>query len=190
MLGSLEIDMKEQRIPRSEVTIACGKSKTTRFSLLDSGAGLCHMSFGLWKLLELDALCFNDNPQLMSQMGIKSKEDLVFEKLPLRLEASTLGDRTKAAAYLTKIDQLTLGEIKAGSNPIRLNDITVKVINSDKLYFIVGVNVLRYTSVSYSPSPERARMRISLEQAGLDWFEQDRKNGLANSMTSMFNYLE
>jgi len=33
-------------------------------------------------------------------------------------------------------------------------------------------------------------MRISLEQAGLDWLEKDRLDGKANSMVKSFNYLQ
>ena len=33
-------------------------------------------------------------------------------------------------------------------------------------------------------------MRISLDQAGLDWLEKDRLEGKTNSMVESFNYLQ
>jgi len=189
-LGNLAIDMCEQRIPRSAITVICGSIRMPRVALLDTGAGVCHMTFGLWKRLGLDKACFESNQSLMKQMGFKSKEDFTFENLPLERATTKLGDENEIITYLSRVDTLILGKEKVGSKPIRLNNITVKVMDSIEDNFIVGMNVLLYLNISYQANSSKAMMRISLERAGLDWLEKDRLEGKANSMVESFNYLQ
>jgi len=91
-LGNLAIDMCEQRIPRSEFTVICGNNRISKVALLDTGAGVCHMTFRLWKELGLDKACFESNQCLMKQMGFKSKDDFTFKNLPLERTTTKLGD--------------------------------------------------------------------------------------------------
>ena len=53
------------------VKIVCGQ--VTGFfshSLLDTGAGLCHITYPAWRDIGMNELCFNDNQTLMNLMGI------------------------------------------------------------------------------------------------------------------------
>jgi hypothetical protein len=78
-----------------DVTLECNKNKTTLLSLFDSGAGLCYMSFELWRRAGFDEMCFNANPTLMELIGFKSKEDFTFENLPLKKEITMSHNQQK-----------------------------------------------------------------------------------------------
>ena len=75
MESTYKFDANIQGILRCDATIFCGTVADRRMVLLDSGAGVCHITYALWCLLGMNEVCYNDNPQLLNLMGIKSADE-------------------------------------------------------------------------------------------------------------------
>ena len=173
------------------VRLTCGGSEQiVRLSLLDTGAGICHMTYPMWLNMGLDKICWNNNPQVCKLMGINSPEDMTFDTLPLVSTISVLGDGSEVKVYEIRMDKLQLGLPSLGFNHrIVLENITVRLINRDHAAFIVGWNVLKYLEITYSPSLSEAICQLTLTDVGLHLLKSDRKNKINNCMQNMFNYL-
>ena len=190
MESTYKFDANIQGILRCEVTIACGSATNSRMVLLDSGAGVCHISYPLWCLMGMNEVCFNDNPRLLNLMGIKSADEMTFNNLPLLANTTILGNSFRAKSYEFRLDKLTIGLPTLSSNAITLENITVRVIESNAHEFIVGWNVLKYLRTNYTPSPAQSIYKITLDTNGEALFQQDRANGISNNLQNRFIYLQ
>jgi hypothetical protein len=172
------------------VKLTCGQSEhIARYSLLDTGAGVCHMTYRMWLDMRLHEICWNNNPTLCRLMGINTPDEMEFDTLPLVSTTSILGDGSEAKVYEIKIDKLQLGIPKLGFNHcIELENITVRLINLDRASFIIGWNVLKYLDIHYTPSLSNPSCQLTLTDEGLTLFHHERQNKIANFMQSMFNY--
>lgn len=170
------------------VKLTCGTSEhISHLSLLDTGAGICHMTYPLWLNMQLHKICWNNNPQLCKLMGIESFDKMTFDTLPLISTISVLGDGSLAKVYEIKLDKLQLGLPSLGFNHcIELDNVTVRLINQDHAAFIVGWNVLKYLDIQYNPS--QFNCQLTLTDAGKQFFREERRNGISNYMQNMFNY--
>ncbi|MCL1996454.1 MAG: hypothetical protein FWG63_09635 [Defluviitaleaceae bacterium] len=189
MVTICKIDIHKYRFLHGNVKLECADKSYEKRSLFDTGATISHMSYGLWQYMGLDELLFNDNPPLMKLLGIKSKDDLAFDSLPMIARATILGDDTRVRTYEFCLDTLALGVQSLSYQPIRLKNITVRLIDSPELQFIVGWNVLKYLNIDYKASQKEAICKFELTVDGRLWLEDDRKEKIANFMTSRFNYL-
>jgi hypothetical protein len=122
-------------------------------------------------------------------MGIFAPEKITFDSLPLQPKATILGNYKEVTVYEFKLDELTLGERSIGYPAITLNDISVKIINSDECSFIIGWNVLRYLSVDYAPSEADSCYRLILDDKGKRLLEEHRNKGV-NGRQNTFDYIE
>ena len=189
MASICKIDIHKYRFLYGNAKLECADKTYEKRSLFDTGATISHISYGLWKYMGLDELLFNDNPNLMKLLEIKSKDDLSFNNLPMTARASILGDDTRVRTYEFCLDTLTLGIQSLSYQPIQLKNITVRLIDSPELQFIVGWNVLKYLNIDYRANQKEAICKFELTDDGRLWLEDDRKNKIANFMTSRFNYL-
>ncbi|MCL1997972.1 MAG: hypothetical protein FWG65_04310 [Turicibacter sp.] len=190
MVSTCKVDVHKKYLLYGETEIKCGGKSTARPSLFDTGAGISHMSYGLWLEMGLDEVLFNDNPPLMHLLKINSKDDFTFDNLPMTAQESTLGDKTKIKVYEFCLDSLTLGVRSLGSSPIHLENITVRLMSPLEADFFVGWNVLKYLKISYDPTPQSAVCTFELTHGGEMLLADDRKKRLANHMERRFNYLE
>ena len=174
------------------VRLKCGNAEhNIPFSLLDTGAGICHMTYPLWLNMKLNISCYHNNPQLCNRMGINTPDGMTFDTLPLMSATSTLGDGSQAKVYEIKMDDIQLGLPSLGFNhSINLENITVRLINHDRATFIIGWNVLKYLEINYYPSPDESVCQLSFTENGRKLLEHDRTGKINNYMLSMFNYLE
>ena len=189
MASICKIDIQKARFLYGNIKLACSDKSDERSALFDTGATICHISYGLWLDMGLDELLFNDNPSLMKLLGIRSKDDLAFDNLPMTAWTTILGNDTRVRTYEFCLDTLTLGVQSLSHQPIHLKNITVRLIDSPELQFIVGWNVLKYLNIDYRASQKEAICKFELTDDGRLWLEDDRKNKIANFMTSRFNYL-
>ena len=99
------------------IKITCGQSEhVARFSLLDTGAGMCHMTYHMWIDMGLHKLCWNASPTLCKLMGLHTPEDMSFDRLPLTATYSVFGDGSRVKVYEFRLDKLQLGLPKLGFN--------------------------------------------------------------------------
>jgi hypothetical protein len=171
-----------------------GKNRKTTSALVDTGAGICHITYGLWVKIGFRDVCFEDlqkNAELFKSFGFKAAEDLTFDKLPLISKESELGDAQKVRVYEFRLDKLSLG-IESIGNPerITLPNVTVRIMDSLKHRFIIGTNVLKYLAVQYNPSIGSAVCSLSLLDDGAKLFEHDRANGVSNCMHDTFSFIQ
>jgi len=187
-----EINIHQQSALYCPVELECGGYiQSFPNALLDTGAGMCHITYPLWTLSGFGKLCWDENKKLMQLMKIKSSDDLTFDTLPLTAKYSELGDNSKAKVYEFKVDKLTLGKISIGfPHNITLNNITVRIIDSDKHGFLVGWNVLKYLAITYNPSISKATYKFALTPDGENYLHQDRINGINNHLNHRFTYLQ
>ena len=176
------------------VALKCGEvnTKLERLVLLDTGAGFCHISFPLWCFIGLNKVCFNEKKESLNLMGVHSPDDMTFDKLPFPPAANKteLGNGLKIDTYEFRLDELILGTQASGAdNRIVLNNITVRIIDSPKYEFIVGLNVLRYLTINYQPSETQSICQITFEDNGRRLLEKHRAKGI-NNMQRMFQYLQ
>ena len=100
------------------------------FSLLDTGATICHMTYPLWLMMGLNKLCWESNSELCKLMGIASPEEMTFDNLPLVSTISILGDGSHVKVFEFKLDAIELGRPSLGFNhSIKFENITVRLIN-------------------------------------------------------------
>ena len=159
-------------------------------SLLDTGAGICHMTYPLWLNMGLHKICWDANPDLCKLAGINTPEDMTFDSLPLVATSSIMGDGSVVKVYEIKLNKLQLGLQKLGFNHfIEMEDITVRLIGHDHAAFIVGWNVLKYLDIQYTPSLANPICQLTLTDEGQQLFWHDRQNKISNHMQSMFNFI-
>ena len=172
------------------VKITCGESEhIVRYSLLDTGAGMCHMTYRMWIDMGLHKICWNANPSLCKLMGLNAPDDMTFDRLPLTAAYSIFGDGSRVKAYEFRLDILQLGLPKLGFNHIiEMENITVRLINAEDADFIVGWNVLKYLEIHYIPSLTDPTCQLTLTHVGQQMYLNDMHNKIANHMQSMFNY--
>ena len=172
------------------VKLSCGQSEhIARYSLLDTGAGVCHMTYRMWIDMGLHKICWNTNPALCNLMGIKTPDEMIFDRLPLAAAYSVLGDGSRVKVYEFRLDKLQLGLPSISFNHcIILDNITVRLINAEDADFIVGWNVLKYLEILYTPSAVDPICRLTLTSDGQQLFSHDRRNKITNFMQSMFVY--
>jgi hypothetical protein len=172
------------------IKITCGQSEhIARYSLLDTGAGMCHMTYRMWIDMGLHKICWNANPTLCKLMGLDTPDDMSFDRLPLTATYSVLGDGSQVKVYEFRLDKLQLGLPKLGFNHcIIMDNITVRLINAEDADFIVGWNVLKYLESHYTPSLIDPMCQLTLTSDGQQLFTHDRRNKLSNHMQSMFNF--
>ena len=172
------------------VKLTCGgTSALVQQSLLDSGAGICHMTYRLWTFMGIHELLWKDNPKLCKQMGINAPYQMSFDTLPLASTVSMLGDGREVKVYEFRLSALELGlPSLAFPHSIPFKNINVRLINREDSAFIVGWNILKYLQHTYHPSPSNLIYELELTEAGKQLFENDRKNKVANDMQSMFKY--
>jgi len=161
------------------------------FSLLDSGATICHMTYPLWLHMGLHEVCWNANPQLCKLMGFNKPSDMTFETLPLTSTYSILGDGSRVKVYEFRLDAVELGKPSLGFNhSIKMENITVRLINRVGSDFFVGWNILKYLKPDYDPSIVSAVYQLSLTENGRQLFNQDRHDKVNNHMQTMFQFQE
>jgi hypothetical protein len=119
-------------------------------------------------------VCYEGNKELFDNIGVSSPEEMTFDSLPLQPKTTALGDYKEVTVYEFKLDEMILGERSIGYPAITLNDITVKIINSNEYSFIIGWNVLRYLSVEYAPSAADSSYRLMLDDKGKRLLEAHR----------------
>ena len=190
MSSICRIDVSKTHNLLSPIKITHGQSDyPLDLALFDSGAAICHMTYGLWRWMKLHEACWNGNPSLCKLMGFASANDMIFDTLPLNTTYSILGDGSPVKVYEFRLDKLELGKPTLGFNhSIILDNITVRLINRKDLDFIVGWNVLKYLTPTYHPSTTSLLYQLELEEAGHQLFLQDRARKVSNHMQSMFNY--
>jgi hypothetical protein len=143
----------------------------------------------MWIDMGLHKICWNANSTLCKLMGLNTPEDMTFDLLPLMATYSVLGDGSQVKVYEFRLDKLQLGLPKLGYNHcIVMDNITVRLINTEDADFIIGWNVLKYLEVHYIPSLTDPMCRLTLTPDGQQLFLHDRQNKLANHMQSMFNF--
>jgi hypothetical protein len=172
------------------ITVRCGNiNRRLDNALLDTGAGMCHITYALWCKWGFDRLCFNGNPSLMNLAGFASADEMEFDRLPLAKGVTRLGNDNEISNYEFRLDSLTLGVPTIGGSPyIPFNNISVKIIDSDKLSFIVGWNVLKYTTIQYVPSIINSICSFSFTKEGEDLMQRDRADGVSNCLPDIFSY--
>jgi hypothetical protein len=174
------------------IRLTCGNvsRRLSDVSLIDTGAGTCHMTYPLWCMLGLDKVCFEERKDLCELLKIQSADDMTFEKLPLvhAPSPSCLADGSEKSTYLFRLDKLVIED--KSDNAIVLKNITVRLIDSETAKFIVGMNVLRYLDISYRPTQRESICFLSQSKDGADLMEHHRKTGISNTMNSTFMYIE
>jgi hypothetical protein len=186
-----EIDINSTGILMLPIKIVNGQASAMFYnSLLDTGAGLCHITYPAWRNMGMNEVCFNDNPTLMKQMGIYSPDDLTFDNMPLTRHTTELGNGMEINAYEARLDQIYLGKERLGLPPITIENITIRIIDSDKRAFIVGWNILKYLSVNYNPSLHESQYQLMLTKEGRKKFQYDRENNISNYLKHRFNYIQ
>ena len=190
MDSAYSFDLNKTGILRSPVELRCGtliipleENKVT----VDYGAGTCHISYSLWRDSGLHELCFNEKKDFLKAVGIESIHKLTFKTLPLVPTMTRLGNGTEVPAYPFRVDKLTLGN---PLNGITLENITVRVLQSAESEFFIGLNVLRYLSVEYTPSIFHSIFNLSLKNDGLAYLEHDRFARKINNLTSIFHSMQ
>jgi hypothetical protein len=161
--------------------------------LLDTGAVICHMTYGLWLDMGLDEVCFNelrDTTEFFQHTSFRSPKDMTFEKLPLAEKVSELGNNFKVKVYEFRLDRLNIGIPQNNSDYIMFENITVRLIDSPQQEFIVGWNVLKYLDIDYKPSINQSVCKLTLTEAGKALLHADRQNKRYNYMNNRFNYLQ
>jgi hypothetical protein len=190
MVSTYKFDANIQGILRCDATILCGNASKKQKVLIDTCAGICHMSYGLWRILKMNEVCYNESPTLLNLMGIHSADEITFDNLPLLATTSRLGNNYEAKVYEFRLDSLTIGLPTLSSNPITMANITTRIINSDGIDFIIGWNVLKYLKMSYEPSVQQSFYQLTYDTAGEAFFNHDRTSGISNYMQSRFIYLQ
>ncbi|MCL1988953.1 MAG: hypothetical protein FWG64_13435 [Firmicutes bacterium] len=189
MTSICKVDIRKVLSLFANLKLECSGKTHDIISLCDTGAGICSMSYGLWQHMGLDEVIFNDNPPLMKLLGIKSKNELTFDNLPMTAVDTKLGNGVVVKTYEFYLDTLTLGIRSLSNVPVVLEKITVRLIDSNEVQFLIGWNVLKYLEVTYKPSENEAIYTFKFTAKGKNWLETDRKNKISNYMTSRFSYL-
>jgi hypothetical protein len=183
------------------VTVTCGNANLlVPIALLDSGAAICHMTYRMWLDMGLHKLCWNGNQSAFKNKNIHDVDNVMFDDLPLRPNASIIGDGTEAKVYDFRIDKLELGMAsKEFNSNIILNNITVSLIDGDNPEFTVGWNVIKYLKPLYDPAIPLDQSQdppvikpnyydLELTNSGLMLLEFDRQMGFNNNLKNMFSY--
>jgi hypothetical protein len=84
------------------------------------------------------------------------------------------------------IDSLEL----EGSPNMVFRNATVRLIESKKSEFIIGMNIIKYLSTLYNPSIGSQLYTIALEKAGHDLYIHDQQNLVNNKQTVHFKFLQ
>lgn len=190
MAYTYSFDANKTGILRCPIVVKCGAIHERINALLDTGAGICHITYGLWKRWGFNSLLFDSNPSLMNTAGIYSADDIAFDKLPIIKKTSTLGDDKEVDVYEFRLDELMFGMPSASIQTVPFNKITVRIIGSDEPGFIVGWNVLKYLTINYKPSVSSSKCQLTLEQDGIDFMQHDRQNNISNYLQDRFSYLQ
>jgi hypothetical protein len=78
-------------------------------------------------------------------MNVGSPEEMTFDKMPFppipEAMATEVGNGEKVMTYEFRVDKLVLGETDSQSDSLVFNNITVRLIDSPKAEFMVGLNV-------------------------------------------------
>lgn len=158
--------------------------------LLDTGAGVCHITFPLWKKLNQHNRFFELNKELCKLVGILNPEDLMFKNIPITKRKDTvIGDGSNIKVFDTKIDSITFQKNKLGQGiPVTVKDITAKVLDHTEEHFIVGCNVIKYLKLATEPKGDNFTISIDFTSDGKNLLDEDRKNKKANFMTNFYNY--
>jgi hypothetical protein len=182
----LDIPPRERPLCAASLKCAGMKASIPDGALIDTGAMTCHMTFSLFKDLGLTTALYNNNPALAALLHPLDPKDLQFGKLPFQPlpTGSIVGSGEQVMAYQFRLDTLTLGD------EITLPGVTVRLIHSELLEFIVGMNVLRYLDFTHSPGPNSSRLTMSLSDHGRAIYLANQRAGLQNAMRSTFHYLD
>ena len=76
LVTTCKFDVREKQMLLCPVTLKCGGTEFKKDFLLDTGAGICHMTYPLWVTLGLNNICWNDNPKLFKLMKQDSPSDM------------------------------------------------------------------------------------------------------------------
>ena len=167
------------------------KGINTHFSfLLDTGAGMCHMTYPLWEDMKQHMRFFDENKKLCELAGIKFANDLTFENIPIyKKKGTTLGDGSTVLVFQTKIDAITFQKNKLGRGlPVTLNNITVNVMDHFESHFIIGCNVIKYLKLHSEPIGDEFTISIDFTDNGKRLLEKDRTEKKNNYMTHFYNF--
>ena len=158
--------------------------------LFDTGAGMCHMTFPLWKQLMQHKRFFDDNKELCKLAGINSADELTFENIPLyKRKGTTIGDGSSISIFPVRIDSITFALNKLGSGlPVMLDNITTYVMDHDELHFITGCNVIKYLKLHSEPIGDEFTISVDFTEDGKRLLEKDRQDKKNNYMTHFYNY--
>jgi hypothetical protein len=126
-------------------------------------------------------------------MGIAKHTEMTFSKLPFpplpEKYWTEVGNGAKVATYEFRIDKLTKGVSDSNSDELVFDNITVRLIDSPKSEFVVGMNVLRYIKVAFRPTSIQSICQLTLDENGKSLMEKHRVSKGVNNLQSTFNYL-
>ena len=173
-----------------DTRIIVGNNEFYQPSLIDTGAGICHMTFPLWKKLGQHSLFFEENKNLCNLVGIKTEEDITFDNIPLtKRRGTTIGDGSSIFVFPVRIDSIVFKKNKVESGlPVELKDITVNVMNHNETHFISGCNVVKYLDMHSRPIGNNFTITLNLTSDGNILLEKDRIEKNNNYMTHFYNY--
>jgi hypothetical protein len=178
------------------VSIKCGNvdAKVGDTVLLDTGAGICHITFPMWCNLGLNKVCFDEKEDLLKLMGVDAPEEMTFDKIPFAplpdSKATEVGNGIRVRTYEFRVDELILGDASKRLNSLVFKNISVRLIDSPRQEFMVGLNVLRYTKIHYQPTPKKAICQLSLDNNGRQLLEHHRSSRGINNLQNNFDYLQ
>ena len=135
-------------------------------ALLDTGATTCHMSFPLWCGLGFSLVCFRELKTEFGKIGVSSPDKMTFDTLPLKQFETILGNGIKTKTYEFRVDELILGDTSISSRPVKLANITIRIMDSPDYEFIIGLNVLRYLTIKYQPSASKSICHLIFDNNG------------------------
>ena len=139
MDSSFRIDVNKTGAFLCSVKLKCKEvsAELGALSLLDTGAGICHMTYALWCDIGLNKVYLNERQDLLKY--VKSTNADEFENLLLApvSDKTVLGNGLEVTAYEFRLDELVMSS-PTHHGSIRLNNITVRLIYSEKSAFIIG----------------------------------------------------
>lgn len=148
------------------------------------------MSYPLWKRLGLNQILFDELSKTTEFFqylaSIKTSDDLNFKNLPLTMVYSELGDGKSADTYQFMIDYLVI----KGSPDMIFPNVTVRLIDAEKSFFVIGMNIIKYLSIRYRPNIKDQIFEIALEREGYDLYLADQQSGLNNELKVHFQLMD
>ena len=178
----------------------CGEIIGKIPALFDTGASMTHITLALWKKSGMAEQFLQRYKDICNLLGFYNVEDfgkirdLVAERnnedsflLPLKEFSTGVGDGTKRRTYQMRMDELILYNNKLGSgDPVIVNNIDVRIIESVHESFMIGENVINYLTTQMGPLDDNFEILIDFTENGKRLMEKHRKTKNINAMQDMY----